>query len=116
MYQQGLGNAAFYRLLLLFDEELAAAERPKGCRVCGKRLEASDFPRKPRGFGLDLGERFTERLSFCCADRTCRKRRTPPSAGSSPSYAARESHRDWLYHCRKVDMPLACSPNPHTPH
>ena len=79
MYQQLLGDAAFYRLLLRFDEELAAAERPKGCRVCGKRLEACDFPRKPRGFGLDLGERFTERLSFCCADRTCRKRRTPPS-------------------------------------
>src|SRR5579883_2571270 len=79
MYQQVLGDAAFYRLLLRFDEELAATERPKGCRVCGKRLEASDFPRKPRGLGLDLGERFAERLSFCCADRTCRKRRTPPS-------------------------------------
>lgn len=79
MYQRLLGDAAFYRLLLHFDEDLAAAERPKGCRVCGKRLEASDFPRKPRGFGLDLGARFSERLSFCCADRTCRKRRTPPS-------------------------------------
>jgi len=76
MYQRLLTDAAFYRVLLRFDEELAAAERPKGCRVCGKRLEASDFPRKPRGFGL---ERFTERLSFCCADRMCRKRRTPPS-------------------------------------
>jgi hypothetical protein len=60
MYQQMLGDTAFYRLLLRFDEELAAAERPKGCRVCGKRLEASDFPRKPRGFGLDLGERFAD--------------------------------------------------------
>jgi hypothetical protein len=79
MYQRLLGDAAFYRLLLRFDEELAAAERPKGCRVCGKRLEASDFPRKPRGVACDLGERFAERLSFCCADRTCRKRRTPPS-------------------------------------
>lgn len=79
MYQQLLGDAAFYRLLLRFDEELAAAERPKGCRVCGKRLEASDFPRKPRGMAGDLGGRFAERLSFCCADRTCRKRRTPPS-------------------------------------
>src|SRR6185312_14558220 len=52
---------------------------PKAAGCAGKRLEASDFPPKPRGFGLDLGERFTERLSFCCADRTCRKRRTPPS-------------------------------------
>jgi len=79
MHQRLLGDAAFYRLLLRFDEELAAAERAKGCRVCGKRLEVSDFPRKPRGMTCDLGGRFAERLSFCCADRTCRKRRTPPS-------------------------------------
>jgi len=44
MYQRLLTDAAFYRVLLRFDEELAAAERTKGCRVCGKRLEASDFP------------------------------------------------------------------------
>lgn len=79
MYQRVLGDPAFYRLLLRFDEDLAAAERPKGCRVCGKKLEVSDFPRKPRGLALDLGDRFAERLSFCCADRSCRKRRTPPS-------------------------------------
>jgi hypothetical protein len=79
MYQQLLGDAAFYRLLLRFDEDLAAAARPLGCRVCGKRLESSDFPRKPRGLAIKLGERFAERLSFCCADRTCRKRRTPAS-------------------------------------
>jgi hypothetical protein len=76
---QLLSDAAFYRLLLRFDEDLAAAERLLGCRVCGKRLEASDFPRKPRGLAVHLGDRFAERLSFCCADRRCRKRRTPPS-------------------------------------
>lgn len=79
MYQRLLGDAAFYRLLLRFDEDLAAAERPKGCWLCGKKLDVSDFPRKPRGLALDLGDRFAERLSFCCADRSCRKRRTPPS-------------------------------------
>jgi hypothetical protein len=79
MYQQLLGDAAFYRLLLRFDEDLAACERELGCRVCGKALEVGDFARKPRGLALDLGERFARRLSFCCADRSCRKRRTPPS-------------------------------------
>jgi hypothetical protein len=79
MYQQLLGDAAFYRLLLRFDEDLACAERSLGCRVCGKRLEVGDFARKPRGLALELGERFAERLSFCCADRSCRKRRTPAS-------------------------------------
>jgi hypothetical protein len=77
MYETVLGDAAFYRLLLRFDEDLAQAERTLGCRVCGKRLEVGDFRRKPRGVALDLGERFTRRFSFCCADRDCRKRRTP---------------------------------------
>ncbi len=79
MYQQLLADAAFYRLLLRFDEDLAAAERELGCRVCGQRLEVGDFRRKPRGLAVQLGERFAERLSFCCADRSCRKRRTPAS-------------------------------------
>ncbi|HTV51885.1 MAG TPA: hypothetical protein VME21_11895 [Steroidobacteraceae bacterium] len=79
MYQRVLGDPAFYRLLLRFDEDLAACERPQGCWLCGKKLEVSDFPRKPRGLALNLGDRFAERLSFCCADRSCRKRRTPPS-------------------------------------
>jgi hypothetical protein len=79
MCQQVLGDAAFYRLLLRFDEDLAAAERALGCRVCGGKLEVGDFRRKPRGVAVQLGERFAQRLSFCCAARTCRKRRTPAS-------------------------------------
>lgn len=79
MCEQVLGDAAFYRLLLRFDEDLAAAERTEGCRICGSRLDVSDFRRKPRGLTLELGERFAQRLSFCCADRRCRKRRTPAS-------------------------------------
>ena len=79
MCQQLLGDAAFYRLLLRLDEDLAAAERPLGCRVCGKRLEVCDFRRKPRGLAIELGERFAERLSFCCAERSCRK-----PCGASP--------------------------------
>lgn len=79
MYQELLGEAAFYPLLLRFDEDLAAAERPLGCVQCGQRLHVSDYMRKPRGVPPGLGERYRERLSFCCADRQCRKRRTPRS-------------------------------------
>lgn len=79
MYEKVLGDEAFYRLLLRFDEDLATAERALGCRVCGKRLEVSDFRRKPRGIAIRLPDRFAERFSFCCADRSCRKRRTPAS-------------------------------------
>lgn len=79
MYQELLGEVGFYRLLLRFDEDLAAAARTLGCWRCGKKLHVSDYARKPRGVPGGLGERYHERLSFCCADRQCRKRRTPPS-------------------------------------
>jgi hypothetical protein len=79
MYQGLLGEVGFYRLLLRFDEEMAVATRALGCWRCGKVLHVADFTRKPRGVPPGLGERYCERLSFCCADRQCRKRRTPPS-------------------------------------
>lgn len=79
MYQELLGEVGFYRLLLRFDEDLAAASRELGCWRCERRLHVSDYARKPRGVPAGLGERYHERLSFCCADRQCRKRRTPAS-------------------------------------
>jgi hypothetical protein len=79
MYQELLGEVGFYRLLLRFDEDLAAASRELGCWRCGKKLHVADYARKPRGVPAGLGERYHERLSFCCADRQCRKRRTPAS-------------------------------------
>jgi hypothetical protein len=79
MYQQLLGEREFYRLLLRFDEDLAVAERALGCRRCGKVLHVGHYARKPRGAPPGLGEPYSKRFSFCCADRQCRKRRTPPS-------------------------------------
>jgi hypothetical protein len=79
MYQELLGEVGFYRLLLRFDEDLAAAARVLGCWRCGRKLHVADYARKPRGVPAGLGERYHERLSFCCADRQCRKRRTPAS-------------------------------------
>jgi hypothetical protein len=79
MYEELLGDIGFYRLLLRFDEDLAAATRALGCWRCGKALHVADFRRKPRGVPPGLGERYRERFSFCCVDRQCRKRRTCPS-------------------------------------
>ena len=79
MYEELLGESGFYRLLLRFDEELAARTRALGCWRCGKALHVADFTRKPRGIPAGLGERYNERFSFCCAGRHCRKRRTCPS-------------------------------------
>ena len=79
MCQRVLNDAAFYRLLLRVDEDMAAAEQRQGCRVCGAALHAGHFARKPRGVPAGVGEDYRRRFSFCCANRECRKRRMPPS-------------------------------------
>ena len=79
MCQRILNDAAFYRLLLRVDEDMAAAERTQRCRVCGAALHVGHFARKPRGVPPGVGEEYRKRFSFCCANRECRKRRMPPS-------------------------------------
>ncbi|MGA7538747.1 MAG: hypothetical protein WBW93_08265 [Steroidobacteraceae bacterium] len=79
MYQQVLNDAAFYRLLLRVDEDLAATEQRQRCRVCGAALHVGHFARKPRGVPAGVGAEYRMRFSFCCANRECRKRRMPPS-------------------------------------
>lgn len=61
-----------------YDEELAAKVRAARC-WCGGRLDAANYPRKPRGGPDGLGEEHARRLSFCCAVDGCRSRATPPS-------------------------------------
>jgi hypothetical protein len=79
MCQRVLNDAAFYRLLLRVDEDMAAAEQRQRCRVCGAALHVGHFARKPRGVPAGVGEDYRKRFSFCCANRECRKRRMPPS-------------------------------------
>jgi hypothetical protein len=79
MYERLLSEVGFHQMLLRIDEDLAAATRSLGCWRCGKVLHVADFTRKPRAVPPGLGERYCRRLSFCCADRQCRKRRTAPS-------------------------------------
>ena len=79
MYQRVLSDAAFYRLLLRVDQDMATAEQRQRCRVCGAALHVGHFARKPRGVPAGVGEDYRKRFSFCCANRECRKRRMPPS-------------------------------------
>jgi hypothetical protein len=75
-----LGDAKFWRVLQLIDEETASAVQAQGCPYCGGVLHRGDYPRKPRGITRALlGEGYERRLSFCCARDGCRRRTTPES-------------------------------------
>jgi hypothetical protein len=81
MYQSLLTESNLYPILRRLDEELAAEAENLGCHLCGGRLHQANYPRKPRG-ALPEVERdpaYRQRLSFCCAEEGCRRRRTPAS-------------------------------------
>jgi transposase-like protein len=75
-----LESASFHRSLAGFDADVAKQTQESGCAICGGRLHRSNYPRKPRGTPAEAESELTAfRTSFCCADRDCRKRSTPPS-------------------------------------
>lgn len=79
MYHSLLRDAKLYEFLRGIDADLAARARLDGCPECGGVLHSARYPRKPRGGPSDLGVDYERRLSFCCAEDGCRRRRTPPS-------------------------------------
>jgi hypothetical protein len=78
MYHDLPRSASFWSFLLAVDDDLAAETRKKGC-LCGGRLHAANYLRKPRGTPAQLPEPLRLRLSFCCDRDGCRKRTTPRS-------------------------------------
>lgn len=79
MWHELVGDeSAFFASLIENDEKLATAVRQRGC-PCGGRLDRADYPRKPRGVPEEWDSAFSRRISFCCAERGCRKRSTPAS-------------------------------------
>jgi hypothetical protein len=72
-----LHDARLYDHLLRIDRDIADKERRAGCPCCGGRLDAANYPRKPRGGSAKLPADYEWRFSFCCAE--CRRRSTPPS-------------------------------------
>lgn len=79
MYQRLLGDARLYIWMEQVDGELADSARQAGCQRCRGRLHQANYPRKPRGAACELGPKFEQRRSYCCAHRECRRRMTPPS-------------------------------------
>ena len=73
-----LDDFNFYHLLFRIDQSIAEDIRKNGC-PCGGVLHRADYPRKPRGIRSVLNDAYCTRLSFCCAEDTCRRRRTPAS-------------------------------------
>ena len=69
----------FFAALEQCDQEIASQlSEAACCPRCGGGLHRADFPRKPLGCaGLCPGP--CRRVSFCCRQRDCRRRLTPPS-------------------------------------
>jgi hypothetical protein len=78
--QTVLSSHQFQLSLAVIDADVAQQAQEGGCVVCGARLHRADYPRKPP-VGVTTPEEgvLCLRTSFCCADRDCRKRVTPPS-------------------------------------
>ncbi len=72
-------SSTFYQLLSNIDESTARQVQLAGCPWCGGVLHRACYPRKPRGIRSALDEGYFSRWSFCCANRECRRRSTPPS-------------------------------------
>ena len=74
-----LSDSSFYTFLSLIDQDIAAEVQAAGCPYCGGILHSARYPRKPRGLRHLLDDSYATRLSFCCAEDSCRRRTTPPS-------------------------------------
>jgi len=74
-----LNDSSFYTFLSLIDQDIAAEVQAAGCPYCGGILHSARYPRKPRGLRHLLDDSYATRLSFCCAEDSCRRRTTPPS-------------------------------------
>ena len=78
MTSHALQNPSFFRFLSIIDSDLASRARLQGCSFCGGVFQSACYPRKPRGWSVELETTApTIRQSFCCDN--CRRRTTPES-------------------------------------
>lgn len=73
--------ASWFYYFFLFDQLIADKVKAAGCQHCGGKLHRANYPGHPRGLPDDpfLSALFSNRFSFCCSNRECRKRHTPAS-------------------------------------
>jgi hypothetical protein len=77
--QRYLAEEKIFHVLEKCDADLAEKCQAAGCLICSGRLDRANYKRKPRGGPKSVEEETVFRDSFCCAQRDCRKRHTPPS-------------------------------------
>jgi hypothetical protein len=77
MWHELFGDARLYELLLRVDVDLAREAQGQRCARCEGPLHVSNYPRKPRGEELPkaLCDAYALRVSFCCGQEGCRRRR-----------------------------------------
>ena len=73
-----LQDARLFHLCLRVDVDLADEARAGGC-TCGGVLHVANYWRKAKGVPATMPSDYGLRLSFCCNQDDCRRRRTPPS-------------------------------------
>ncbi len=66
-------------ILSRIDFDLADQTKTRGCPYCGGRLHSARYPRKVRCDRIALTPDWAWRLSYCCANESCRRRTTPLS-------------------------------------
>lgn len=49
MYHKYLTNKKFFEFLYQADQDLARQAKEKGCHLCGSKVHAANYMRKPRG-------------------------------------------------------------------
>lgn len=80
MCHSGRVSARALGTLVLLDNDLAQEMHAGGCALCGAPLHRAPYPRKPRGLREgEMEAKVCHRVSFCCSNRECRRRATPPS-------------------------------------
>jgi len=79
MCHKYLKDARLFSLLDDIDQELVQKTQEAKCPICGRRLDVSNFPRKPRCRLFKLTNRFSLRYSLSCSREGRRRRVTPPS-------------------------------------
>lgn len=77
--QNHLADPEIYQFLEKVDLDLAEIVREAGCVFCFGTLHRAFYKRKPRGVDVWPKDEEPRRCSFCCDQKDCRRRHTPPS-------------------------------------